>query len=56
VKNAYLRAFCCGALLLGLTTLIGNGDYNGAGMGIINNALSGKAVPWAFALKILFTD
>ena len=30
-------------------------DYNGAGMDVINNAISGIAKPEAFLLKIIFT-
>lgn len=51
--------FCCiavgGALVVGLTYLVGSFDYNGAGMDVIDEALFGRANPEAFALKILFT-
>ena len=56
VKNPWLRAALGGAALIALTLLAGNMDYNGAGMNIIAAAIEeGRALPWAFALKILFT-
>lgn len=54
-KNEYLRAVFAGVLLLIMTALLGTTDYNGAGMNVISNALSGSANPEAFALKIIFT-
>lgn len=55
VKNPYLRAAAGGALLALLTLLAGTRDYNGAGEAVIAAAVAGQAVPWAFALKMLFT-
>ena len=55
IKNNYVRAFFGGVVIVILTLLAGCGDYNGAGMGIIENAISGNAKPWAFVLKIIFT-
>jgi len=56
IKNPWLRAALGGAALIALTLLAGNMDYNGAGMNIIAAAIEeGRALPWAFALKILFT-
>lgn len=55
LKNPYLRVFAGGALVVGLTVLAGKGDYNGAGMGIITQAMSGQADTWAWLWKILFT-
>ena len=54
-KNQYLRIFVGGLSIVILTHLIGNTDYNGAGMGIITNAIHGDAKPYAFLLKMLFT-
>ena len=54
-KNGFLRAFVGGLIIVILTIAIGNRDYNGAGMDVIERAMSGEAVPWAFLLKILFT-
>ena len=40
---------------MGLTFLLGTRDYNGAGNELIERAISGKVVPVAFLLKMLFT-
>lgn len=53
--NEMLRAAVGGALVIALTFLFGSRDYNGAGMGIIAEALGGRAHPAAFALKMLLT-
>ena len=50
-----VRAAVGGVIVIGLTLLVGTRDYNGAGMDVITRALQGEAVPYAFALKILFT-
>ncbi len=55
VKNPHLRAPVGGLLIIGLTLLVGTTDYNGAGMGVIETAISGTANYEAFLLKILFT-
>ena len=55
-KSPWLRAAVGGALLLALTLIVGNQDYNGAGMGVIRAAVEeGRAKPAAFLLKMLFT-
>lgn len=54
-KKDYIKAFAGGCIIIILTLLAGTYDYNGAGMNIINNALSGNAKPEAFVLKLLFT-
>lgn len=54
VKNSYLRAVAGGAIIIGLTLLLGT-DYNGAGMEIIENAMNGQAHHGAWLLKLLFT-
>lgn len=54
--NPYLRAFAGGCSVLILTLLSGSGDYNGAGMPVIVNALNGSAVFYAFLLKIILTS
>lgn len=54
--NVCLRGAVGGAAVILLTCLVGNGDYNGAGGGIIRAAVEqGAARPDAFLLKILFT-
>lgn len=54
-KNSLLRAAAGGAVVIILTLIVGNYDYNGAGMNIIEKAINGQAVPYAFILKIIFT-
>lgn len=55
IKNEYIRIIVGGCAVIGLTLLLGT-DYNGAGMGIVDNAiLKGEARPEAFILKIIFT-
>ncbi len=55
IKNDYIRTVAGGAAIIGLSLLLGI-DYNGSGMGIVDNAiLKGEARPEAFILKILFT-
>lgn len=52
LKNTFLRAFVGGAVVVVLTLVFGR-DYNGAGMNIIENAISGNAEPFAFLLKMI---
>ncbi len=54
-KNRYVRIAVGGALVVALTMLLGTTDYNGAGMPIIEQAVHGQVVPYAFLLKIIFT-
>lgn len=54
-QNPYLRIVVGGLLLIVLTLLLGTQDYLGTGMDVIERAVEGEAVPWAFLLKILFT-
>lgn len=55
IKNDYIRTVVGGAVIIGLTLLLGT-DYNGSGMAIVDNAIiKGEARPEAFILKILFT-
>lgn len=53
-KNPYLRVLLGGVLVVLLSLMLGR-DYNGAGVGIIQNALDGQARPEAFLLKVIFT-
>ena len=55
LPNAYLRVAAGGVLILALTKLLGTTDYNGAGAAVIEAAINGEAVPYAFLLKMLFT-
>lgn len=55
LKNRYLRIFIGGCAVVLFTVLVGNNDYNGAGMHTIEQAIEGHVVPEAFLLKMLFT-
>lgn len=56
IPNPYVRVIIGGLLIIGLTFLVGNRDYNGAGMDVIARAIEeGRTAPFAFLLKILFT-
>ena len=55
LKNPWLRAVVGGCIVIALTKLVGTGDYNGAGMDVIERAVAGKASGWAWVLKLLFT-
>ncbi len=52
--NPYLRAAVGGALVLGLSLLLGR-QYGGAGVSVIQDALNGQARPEAFVIKMLLT-
>ena len=55
LPNPLVRAAAGGALVLGLTLLVGDQTYNGAGDPVIRRLLAGDTIPQAFLLKILFT-
>ena len=56
IPNQYFRALAGAVFVIVLTLIEGSGDYNGAGGHIIELAVEGEVhVPWAFALKMLFT-
>ena len=55
LPNPYWRTAIGGALIIGLTLLAGSTDYNGAGMELVERAVSGEANAWAWLLKLLFT-
>ena len=54
-RNPYIRTVVGSLIVAGLTLICGTTDYNGAGMHVIDRAMEGSAVPWAFLLKIIFT-
>ncbi len=54
-KNPWLRIAVGGVLVMGLTLLVGDHRYNGAGMDMALGAVAGQADWYDFALKILFT-
>ena len=55
LPDPLIRGAAGGALVLGLTLLVGEQTYNGAGDDIIRHLLAGDTIPEAFLLKILFT-
>ncbi len=55
LKNKYIRAAVLGTVVLGLTLLVGDQTYNGAGVDYINACVAGKEVPLGFLIKIGFT-
>lgn len=55
ITNDYLRGFFGGLIIVILTVFLKTGDYNGAGMNIVENAINGIVKPEAFLLKLIFT-
>lgn len=55
IQNSYVRAITGGLLIVFLTIALRTTDYNGAGMDIIKNAISGETKNSAFIMKIIFT-
>ena len=54
--NKYIKIVVSGLILINLTYLVGNGDYNGASMQLVSRAvLDGQAMPYDFLMKLLFT-
>lgn len=53
--NSYIRILGGGMTIMCLTALVGNTDYNGSGAQIIEHAIAGNAVWYAFLLKMVFT-
>ena len=56
IENAYVRAIIGAGMIIVLTLLVGNQDYNGVGAHMIERALEGDVPIYAFLLKILFTS
>lgn len=55
ISNPYIRVVIAGLVISLGTWALGSQDYNGLGTGVINMALSGEAVWYAFLLKLVFT-
>ena len=55
MKNGFLRAAVGGAVIVLATVLLGTTDYNGAGMDVIERAMTGQADSWAWLWKLAFT-
>ena len=54
-KNPYVRIAAAGCVLILICLILGNQDFMGAGIPVIQQALQGKAVWYAFLLKMLCT-
>lgn len=55
LPNTYIRIAVGGVIVVGLTLLVGDHRYNGAGMDMALEAVAGHADWYAFVLKMLFT-
>ena len=56
LKNAYVKIFASGCMILVLCGLLGSDMYLGSGMGIIEHIFhEGETRPFAFLLKMIFT-
>ena len=56
ISNHFVRAIVGGCIIIALTLLVGNRDYNGAGMDVIARCFeTGSVFPGAFLLKMIFT-
>lgn len=56
LSSPYIRVAAGGLIVVALTAITKTTDYNGAGMDVIEHAISGEAKTWAFLMKILFTS
>ncbi len=54
-KNPYVRIICAGLFLIALSLALGNQNYLGAGVPMIERALEGDTEWYAFLLKIICT-
>ena len=55
IPNSYLRVFLGGSAVVLLSLALGTRDYNGAGMDVIERAMTGQADSWAWLWKLAFT-
>lgn len=55
IKNSWIRIVIGGAVIMGLTLLVGDHRYNGAGMDMALGAVAGNAQWFDFLMKMLFT-
>ncbi len=54
-KNSYIRIVVAGVLIIALSLLLQTRDYNGAGIPVIERAMEGDVVWYAFLAKIIMT-
>lgn len=55
LPNPFVRILVGGALVVGMTLLVGDHRFNGAGMDMALNAVGGNADWYSFLMKMLFT-
>lgn len=55
IKNPYLRVVIAGTIVALVTFLLGNHDYNGGGIPVIERAIAGNVEWYAFLLKMILT-
>ncbi len=55
IKNSYVRIVAASAVIILSTKLMGSTDYLGAGIDVIERAIGGEAVPYAFIVKMFLT-
>ncbi len=55
IPNLYLRGTIGGFIILAATLLIGNYDYSGGGMNIVERAVEGDVFIFAFFIKMVLT-
>ena len=55
VKNPWIRIFVGGVLIAGMTCIVGDHRFNGAGMDMALEAVQGHADWYSFLVKMLFT-
>lgn len=55
LENVYIRVLVGAVIVILINMLLGTTDYMGAGVGVIERALEGDVVWYAFLLKILLT-
>ncbi len=55
IKNHYIRAVVGGTIVVALTLICGNCDYNGTGGAMIVSAFSSRPFAFAFLIKLIFT-
>lgn len=55
IENQYIRITVAGIFIVVVTLIIGNDDYLGAGIPVIERAIAGNVVPVAFLIKMLLT-
>ena len=54
-KNYYIRIIVASILIILINLIFQTNDYQGAGIDVIDKAMNGSAVPYAFLIKILLT-